>query len=118
MLSGDETRADRAEEEVEGGGVVSVQVLNEFASVASRELGMSLAEVREVLAAVRATCAVVHLTEATHDLGLQVAQRHRLSIWDAMILASARLAGCKTVLSEDMQDGQSLAGLRIRNPFR
>lgn len=118
LLSGDQTRADRAEEELGGGGIVSVQVLNEFASVASRKLGMSFAEIREVLVAVRSACAVVPLTEETHDLGLQVAQRHRLSIWDGMILASARLAGCRTVLSEDMQDGQSLSGLRIRNPFR
>ena len=118
LLSGDESRADRAEDELGGGGVVSVQVLNEFASVASRKLAMSFEEVREVLGAVRAACAVVPLTEETHDLGLQIAQRHRLSTWDAMILASARLAGCKVVLSEDMQHGQALAGLRIRNPFR
>jgi predicted nucleic acid-binding protein len=118
LLSGDQTRADRAEEELGGGGIVSVQVLNEFASVASRRLGMSFAEIREVLVAVRSACAVVPLTEETHDLGLQVAQRHRLSTWDGMILASARQAGCGTVLSEDMQDGGSLAGLRIRNPFR
>ena len=118
LLSSDEARADRAEEELGDGGVVSVQVLNEFASVASRKLGMSLAEIREVLAAVRSACAVEPLTEATHDLGLQLAERHRLSVWDGLILASARLAGCKTVLSEDMQHGRSLAGLRIRNPFR
>lgn len=118
LLSGDDTRAGRAEEELGGGGVVSVQVLNEFASVASRKLNMSFAEIREVLDAVRSACAVVPLTEATHDLGLEIAQRNRVSVWDGMILASARLAGCKVVLSEDMHDGQSLAGLRIRNPFR
>jgi predicted nucleic acid-binding protein len=45
LLSGDESKADRAEQELSGGGVISVQVLNEFASVATRKLGMSLTEV-------------------------------------------------------------------------
>ena len=55
----------------------------------------------------------------THDIGLKIAERYGLSVYDAMIVASALLAGCKTVLSEDMQDGQVLEGrLRIRNPFR
>lgn len=118
LLSGDDFRADRAETELSAGGVLSVQVLNEFASVASRKLKMSISEIREVLAAIRAVCKIVPLTEETHDLGLQVAERHGLAIYDAMIVASALLAGCRTVVSEDMQDRQILEGrLEVRNPF-
>ena len=58
LLSGDASKADRAENLVAAGGVISVQVLNEFASVASRKLGMSWAEIREVLETVRAVCRV------------------------------------------------------------
>jgi predicted nucleic acid-binding protein len=119
LLSADEAKADRAEEELGAGGVVSVQVLNEFASVASRKLAMSIAEVREALEGIRAVCKVVPINEQSHDLGLQVAERYGLSVYDAMIVASALLAGCKTLLSEDMQDGQTINGrLEIRNPFR
>ena len=119
LLSADEAKADRAEDELGGGGIVSVQVLNEFASVASRKLAMSIAEVREALAGIRAVCKVVPISEQSHDLGLQVADRYGLSVYDAMIVASALLAGCKTLLSEDMQDGQTIDGrLEIRNPFR
>jgi predicted nucleic acid-binding protein len=118
LLSADVSRADRAEEELAAGGVVSVQVLNEFAAVATRKLGLSLADVREVLGAVRSACAIVPITEETHDLGLQIVQRHRVSIWDAMILAAAKLAGCTILVTEDMQHGQVLSGLRLRNPFR
>jgi predicted nucleic acid-binding protein len=119
LLSGDHARADRAEKELSAGGVVSVQVLNEFASVASRKLKMSIAEIREVLAAIRAVCTIVPISEETHDVGLQVAERYGLSVYDAMIVASALLAGCKTLISEDMQDGQTLEGrLKVRNPFR
>lgn len=118
LLSGDEARADRAEAEVGAGGVVSVQVLNEFASVASRKLGMSIREIREVLTTIRSVCSVVPLNEDTHDLGLSIAERYVLSVYDSMIAASAVLAGCNTLLTEDMQDGQAIeGGLRIRNPF-
>lgn len=119
LLSADEAKADRAEAELSSGGVVSVQVLNEFASVASRKLGMSFEEIREVLAAIRAVCKVVPIDEATHDRGLRIAEQYGLSVYDAMIVAAALLAGCKTLLSEDMQDGQTFdGGLRLRNPFR
>ncbi len=116
LLSADAAMADRAEEVVAEGGVVSVQVLNEFASVATRKLGMRISEAAEALRAVRALCKVVPLEAATHDLGMQIAERHGLSIYDAMIAAAARLAGCM-ILSQDMQDGLRLEGMRIRDPF-
>ena len=118
LLSGDDARADQAERELNRGAVVSVQVLNEFAAVLSRKLRMSIAEIRDVLGTVRAVCKVLPLDEPTHDSGLQLAERYGLSIYDAMIVASALLAGCKTLVSEDMQDGQVIdRRLTIRNPF-
>ena len=119
LLSGDDAKADRAEEVLASGGVISVQVLNEFASVAARKLQMSMAEIREVLTTIRAVCKVVPINEETHDKGLELSERYALSIYDAMIVAAALLSGCKMLLSEDMQDGQVIDGsLEIRNPFR
>jgi predicted nucleic acid-binding protein len=119
LLSADAGKADRAEAALSEGGVVSVQVLNEFASVASRKLGMTIAETREALAVVRALCRIVPLTEATHDKGLEIAERYGLAVYDAMIVAAALLAGCDTLYSEDLQDGQRLDGrLTVRNPLR
>ena len=119
LLSSDHGKADRAEEVLAEGGVISVQVLNEFASVATRKLRMPLAEVRETLAIIRAVCRTVPISEDTHDKGLELAERYGLSIYDGMIVASAQLAGCRTLLSEDMQDRQVIeGGLAIRNPFR
>lgn len=118
LLSADDARADRAEELVAGGGVISVQVLNEFAAVASRKLGMPVPEIRETLAAIRSVCRVVPLGEETHDLALQLAERYGLSVYDCTILAAALQADCKVVLSEDMQHGQVVNGrLEIHNPF-
>lgn len=119
LLSADAAKADRAEELLAGGGTVSVQVLNEFASVASRKLHMPWDEIREVLAQVRVVCVVEPMGLETNDAALRVAQRYGLSICDALIVAAALLAGCKTLQSEDMQDGQLIEGkLTIRNPFR
>lgn len=47
----------------------------------------------------------------------RLAQRHRLQLWDSVILTVATTAGLTTLLSEDMQDGASFDGLRIVNPF-
>lgn len=118
LLSGDVIKADRSEELLVTGGVISVQVLNEFAAVASRKLHMSWPEIREVLAQIRVVCPVEPLSVDTHDRGAQVAERYDLSIYDALIVAAALLAGCTTLYSEDMQNGQVIERqLTIRNPF-
>jgi len=117
LLSEDAAKAQRAEELVAEGGWVSLQVLNEFASVASRKLRMSIPDIRECLEPIRSICAVAPVTVETHIRGLDVAERFGLSLYDSMIVAAALLAGCDTLYSEDMQDGQRIDGLLIRNPF-
>lgn len=119
FASSDPIKADQAEAVMRQGGVVSVQVLNEIASVARRKMKLSWAETHDVLMLVRAQFDVQPLTLETHELGMQVAERHRLSVYDGMIVASALLAGCDELLSEDMHDGLVVEGrLTIRNPFR
>jgi predicted nucleic acid-binding protein len=117
LISGDSTKADRAEELISAGGVISVQVLNEFASVASRKNSMQPPEIREVLSAVRAACSVEPLSLQTHDLALDLVERFHLSFYDGLIVAAARLAKCSVLYSEDMQDGQTIEGVTIQNPF-
>ncbi len=118
LLSADTAKADRAEELLAAGATVSVQVLNEFVAVASRKLRMTLPEIKEVLAQVRAVCPVEAMSVATHDRAMQVAERYGFSIYDALIISAALLAGCTTLYSEDMQHGQIVdRQLTIRNPF-
>jgi len=117
LISGDSIKADRAEELIGAGGVISVQVLNEFASVASRKNSMRPSEIREVLSAVRRACSVEPVTLATHDLALDLVERVRLSFYDGLIVAAARLAGCSILYSEDMQTGCTIEGVTIQNPF-
>jgi predicted nucleic acid-binding protein len=100
-----------------GGGIVSVQVLNEFAAVASRKVGMSYNEIRDALAPIRMICEVEPLTLELHDRAVEIAERCGFSIYDATIVAAALNVGCGTLYSENLQDGQVIGKLTIRNPF-
>lgn len=118
LLSADTAKADCAEALVAEGGVISVQVLNEIASVASRKLAMPWAEIGDLLNGVRSLCAVQALTVEVHERALALAERHGFAFYDASIVSSALLAGCKILWSEDFQHGLKVDGaLTIRNPF-
>jgi len=119
IASGDAAKADRAERIVAAGGAISVQVLNELANVARRKMKMSWADANAFLTTLRGLLTVHPLTLETHEKGLELAERYRLSTYDAMIAASALHAGCDTLWSEDMQHGMTIErGLRVVNPFR
>jgi len=118
LLSTDTDKADRAEAVVRAGGLISVQVLNEMANVARRRLAMSWMEINELLSLIRSMCPTEPLTLETLDRGRLVAERYRLGVYDAMIVAAALLGGCETLYSEDMQDGLLIDDqLRICNLF-
>jgi predicted nucleic acid-binding protein len=118
FAAADARKAETTERLLLDGGIVSVQVLNELTLVCQRKLGMSWAEVDEVLANVRAACRIEPLTATTFDLGRQLAERYQFRVYDAMIVAAALLADANTLYSEDMHDGLCVEGrLRIRNPF-
>jgi len=117
LLSRDAAKADRAEALLASGGVVNVQVLNEFASVASRKLAMTIPEIREILSTIRAVCIVKPLDIETHELGLDMAERHSFLIYDGLIIAAAVRAGCAILYTEYLQQGQMIEKLQIRNPF-
>ena len=114
-----EERTSASEALIAGGGVVSVQVLNELVAVARRKLGMTWEDIGEAVAAIRMLCpSPVSLTMETHEAALRVAEKYGYHIYDALIIASAMEAGCVTLYSEDLQDGQVIDGrLTIRNPF-
>ena len=113
-------RSHHAEELIAEGGRVSVQVLNEFVSVARRKIRMPWREVREALDAIRILCpSPVPVTMDTHEIALRIAEEHSVSIYDALIAAAALEAKCVTLYSEDLQDGRVIDDqLTIRNPFK
>ena len=119
MVSGD-SRTERAQQLVAQGGVISVQVLNEFVAVARRKMRMPWQDVIEALDAIRILFpSPGAITIDTHQGALAIAERYGYRIYDALIVAAALEARCTILYSEDMQDGQVVEGkLTIRNPFR
>lgn len=121
LSSGD--KAARVEELANAGGAISVQVLNEITNVCRKKLKMPWPEVEAFLRDVRELYPRAHsLTLESQELGVALASRHLLQPYDGQIVASALLAGCVTLWSEDMHDGlvvQDTHGSRmtIRNPF-
>jgi len=115
----DDSRNARAEELLASGGTISVQVLNEFVSVARRKIRMSWRNVIEALDAFRVLCpSPLPITVEMHVAALKIAERHGYGIYDALVVAAALEAGCTILYSEDFQDGQRIEGrLAIRNPF-
>jgi predicted nucleic acid-binding protein len=120
VVGQEDERTDTAEALLAGGGIISVQVLNELANVSRKKLRMSWEEIDEALAAIRVLCpSPVPLTIDTHDAGRRIAAKYGFSMFDGLIAASALEAECDTLYSEDLQDGQIIEGrVTIRNPFQ
>lgn len=112
-------KADIAEALLEKGCSTSLLALNEFVNVARRKLEMEWPEIRDGVAAVRTLCGTILPVDLdTHASALDLAERHRLGFFDALMLASALAGGCSTFWSEDLHDGLLVDGrLRVQNPF-
>ncbi len=99
-----------------GGGCVSVQVLQEFYVASTRKLRLSEDDAEgQVL---RLSAWAVHAPSPRDVLAaIGLHRTHQLSFWDAMILRSAHRLGCTLVYSEDLNPGQTIGDVTIRNPF-
>lgn len=99
-------------------GRLSHQVLQEFYVTVTRKLKPSLSrdrardEIRDLLAWRPVSPAESLLEDAWY-----IEERYGFSWWDSLIVASARAADCNILLSEDLQDGLNIDGLRVMNPF-
>jgi len=118
LLSADTAKANLAQHLLEAGGIVSVQVLNEVTAVCQRKLKMPWQEIDAVLQALTAACDVVPLTLASQQKAVDLSKRYGLSIYDANIVACAQISQSSMLLTEDMQDGQLIESIVIRNPFK
>ena len=117
-LLDDGLKAEQAEAILARGPRISVQVLNEAMVNCRRKAGLDWDETASFLAGVRALCSVEDVTLRTHEVGRALAERYGFSVYDAMIVAAALIAGCTTLWTEDMQTGLLVEGqLRLVNPF-
>jgi len=97
-------------------GVLSIQVLQEYFSTSTGKLELAADLAKQRIE----NFAVLYVVEPrVNDLlaAIDIHRLHRLSFWDALIVRSAKIAGCSVLLTEDLQHGQVIDGLRIVNPF-
>jgi predicted nucleic acid-binding protein len=117
FASGD-PRQPRALALVEAGGVVSVQVLNEFAAVCRCKLRWPWADIRTALETLGVLLdPPAPLTLETHRAALDIAEQRKINVYDALIVAAAMASGAAQLLTEDLQDGQRFGDVLVQNPF-
>ena len=97
--------------------VIPVQVLGELFNVLVRKGGKSRSDARDALLSWRDTFAIVETSPEVILAAADLATDHQLGIWDAVILWAASQAGCRVLLSEDLQEGFTWAGVTVVNPF-
>jgi predicted nucleic acid-binding protein len=109
----------RAREVLRGADFLSVQVLNEYASVASRKLGRDWETIFGDLASLRnAVGSVRPITDESNLEASRIAARYKIAFYDALIVSVALAGGGQVLYSEDMQHGLIIDGtLTITNPF-
>jgi predicted nucleic acid-binding protein len=97
--------------------VLPAQVLGELFNVLTRKAKLPAAQARSLVTRWMATYEVVPTSADVLDEGFELAALHRFASWDAIIVAAAAQAGCRYLLSEDMQDGFTWRGVTVANPF-
>lgn len=100
-------------------GVISSQVVQEFLNVSQRKFvrPMGVAEARRYLNGVLLPLCQHFPSINLYDKALMLREETSYSFYDSLILAAAVELGCKTLLSEDLQDGRTLHNVTILNPF-
>lgn len=99
-------------------GFLTLQTLCEFVAATTRKGKLSSTEAGTQVEDYLTLFPVVAATPDSLRLAIGAVERHGLSFWDSMQWAVARQAGATLLLSEDLQDGRELEGVRFRNPFR
>lgn len=96
--------------------VISTQVLQEFYVAATRKLDVEPLAAKQVLQGFRNLETVV-VNPALVEEAIDCSILHQLSFWDGLVIASAASAGCEVLMTEDLNSGQVIRGVRIQNPF-
>ena len=115
----DDPKNGAAQALLEMGPCISVQLLNEFANASLRKHRRPWGEIEDMLAIINSLAADVRAVDFDlHLLGREVARRHKIGLYDSLIIAAALLDECDTLYSEDMQHDLIIDDrLTIINPF-
>jgi predicted nucleic acid-binding protein len=114
----EDPRADTAEMLLPSGGIISVQVLNEFVNVSRNKTKRPWIEIENALEEFRTLLEPpLPLTVELHEKAVALARDNKLPFYDGLIVAAAMHARCEILYTEDMQHGRRVGDLLISNPF-
>jgi predicted nucleic acid-binding protein len=101
-----------------GNGCLSVQVLQEFYVNITQKVAQRLDKEAALQIVADLACWRIHVPDAADVLkAIEIQLVYKISFWDAMIIRSAQAMRCQTLWTEDLQAGQTIAGVRAVNPF-
>ncbi len=98
-------------------GVIPAQVLGEYLRFAQRRAPAAFHDAMRQAMIYQAIFLTPPTTSATINKASELAHVHRMQLWDCVVCAASVQAGAKVLMTEDMQDGRTIEGLRLLNPF-
>jgi predicted nucleic acid-binding protein len=117
-FSSNDPRSAKAEALLDTGATTSVQVLNEFVNVLRSKQDREWNEIEDALGVLKTLLGPPYpLTIEVHEAAVSIARDYGFHFYDSLIVAAALRAGCSILYSEDLQHGQTIGTLTIRNPF-
>ena len=100
----------------DGTGVISTQILQEYAHVAITKLGQDHSVVMRQITLL-GNLETVAITADTVKRSIELQKIYQINFWDAGIIAAAEIASCDSIMTEDLNPGQMYSGIRAVNPF-
>ncbi len=98
-------------------GVIPAQVLGEYLRFVQRRVPSAFDDAIRQASIYQAAFLTPATTDATIRKASELARAHRMQLWDCVVCAASAQAGAKVLLTEDMQDGRIIDGLRLISPF-
>ncbi len=98
--------------------VISTQCLQEFYNVTANKLKFDKSHIKELIHTFADTVTTVQTTPTIIEKAIDISIQTQFSFWDSLILSAASFAQCSVLYSEDLNDGQIVDGVTIKNPFK
>jgi predicted nucleic acid-binding protein len=100
-----------------GSAVISTQILQEFYNICTTKLHLEPLKVKEYVHNYSENLEVVQNSTEIIERGIDISIISKISFWDALVIAAAEYSKCFEIITEDLNDGQIMNGIKIRNPF-
>lgn len=100
-----------------GTAVISTQCLQEFYNVLANKMKQDKIQTKQIMHSLSENIPVVQVTPTLIENGIDISIKTQFSLWDSLMISAASFAKCTILYSEDMNDGQVIDGVTIKNPF-